>query len=204
MVRHGRLRISTSSLDAQPTTSIFSPLRCVTSPPNLRVAGLDDDEARQLPVQLDGRSLGQMELSTWRSDAGDFDVLVGIPDRNGRVMPYDELIARAEEQRLHGVVVHTGALDDIVASKQWADRPKDRRALPRAARPPEPPLTDKGQRSARPQSWPGSRRRRWPVRVHHRARRRRRWGPPVSPTFAESRSVHNSCTRLARTGRYRN
>jgi len=96
----------------------------------LRVAGLDDDEARQLPVQLDGRSLAQMELSTWRSDAGDFDVLVGIPDRDGRVMSYEELIGRAEEQRLHGVVVRAAALDDIIASKEWANRPKDQRALP--------------------------------------------------------------------------
>jgi hypothetical protein len=67
----------------------------------LRVAGLDDSEAQQLPVQLDGRSLAQMELSTWRSDAGDFDVLIGIPDRTGRVVPYDELITRAEQMRLH-------------------------------------------------------------------------------------------------------
>jgi hypothetical protein len=96
----------------------------------LRVAGLDDEEARQLPVQLDGRSLAQMELSTWRSDAGDFDVLVGVPDRSGRVIPYDELVTRAEEMRLHGVVVYTAELDDIIASKEWANRPKDQAALP--------------------------------------------------------------------------
>jgi predicted nucleotidyltransferase len=96
----------------------------------LRVAGLDDDEARQLPVVIDGRSLAQMELSTWRGDAGDFDVLIGIPDRTGRVIPYEELIARAEELQLHGVVVHAAALDDIIASKEWANRPKDQSALP--------------------------------------------------------------------------
>ena len=97
---------------------------------HLRVAGLDDEEARQLPVQLDSRSLTQMELSTWRSDAGDFDVLVGVPDRTGRVVPYDELITRAEEMRLHAVLVHTADLDDIIASKEWANRPKDQAALP--------------------------------------------------------------------------
>jgi hypothetical protein len=96
----------------------------------LRVAGVDDDEARQLPVQLDGRSLAQMELSTWRSDAGDFDVLIGIPDSDGRTMPYDELIARADELLLHGMVVQAAALDDIIASKEWANRPKDQHALP--------------------------------------------------------------------------
>jgi hypothetical protein len=59
-----------------------------------------------------------MELSTWRSDAGDFDALIGIPDRDGRVVSYDELIARAEVLRLHGVVVHTAALGDTIASKE--------------------------------------------------------------------------------------
>ncbi len=96
----------------------------------LRVAGLDDSEAEQLPVRLVGATLAQMELSTWRTDAGDFDVLVGIPDRDGRVVPYEELLDRAEALRLHGVELHTASLDDIIASKEWADRPKDRDALP--------------------------------------------------------------------------
>ncbi|MGI9029944.1 MAG: nucleotidyl transferase AbiEii/AbiGii toxin family protein [Ilumatobacteraceae bacterium] len=96
----------------------------------LRVAGLDDSEAARLPVQLVGETLARMELSTWRTGAGDFDVLAGIPDRRGRVMPYEELIIRAEAQRLHGVNLRTAALDDIIASKEWANRPKDRDALP--------------------------------------------------------------------------
>ena len=67
-----------------------------------------------------------------------FDVLVGIADRHGRVVPHDELVTRAEELRLHGVVVHTAVLDDVIASKEWANRPKDQDALPelRAATPP--------------------------------------------------------------------
>jgi hypothetical protein len=36
-----------------------------------------------------------MEISTWRTDAGDLDVLIGIPDRNGRVVGYGELVTRA-------------------------------------------------------------------------------------------------------------
>jgi predicted nucleotidyltransferase len=96
----------------------------------LRIAGLDDSEAEQLPVRLVGATLAQMELSTWRTKAGDFDVLVGIPDRHGRVVPYEELVNRAVAQRLHGVELRTAALDDIIASKEWADRPKDRDALP--------------------------------------------------------------------------
>ncbi len=47
----------------------------------LRVAGLSDDEERLLPTHVDGPVLKQMELSTWRTDAGDFDVLADLPDR---------------------------------------------------------------------------------------------------------------------------
>ncbi len=49
----------------------------------LRVEGLSDEEARALPVQVDETTLASMELSTWRIDAGDFDVLTNIPGRDG-------------------------------------------------------------------------------------------------------------------------
>ena len=45
----------------------------------LRVGGLSDEEARALPVQMDGAMLAQNEISTWRTDAGDLDVLTNIP-----------------------------------------------------------------------------------------------------------------------------
>ncbi len=96
----------------------------------LRVAGLSDEEAAALPTQLDRDTLGRMEISTWRTDAGDLDVLVDIPDRSGRRMRFDELISRAAVQDVHGRTVRIAALDDVIASKEWADRPKDRDALP--------------------------------------------------------------------------
>jgi len=37
----------------------------------LRIEGLSDAESQQLPNKLDELSLRQMELSTWRTDAGD-------------------------------------------------------------------------------------------------------------------------------------
>jgi predicted transcriptional regulator len=61
----------------------------------LRVAGLSDYEARQLPVQVDPNARGQLELSTWMTDAGAFDVLAGLEDAHGRVVPYEELAQRA-------------------------------------------------------------------------------------------------------------
>ncbi len=95
----------------------------------LRVGGLDDAKAAQLPVRIDRETLGRMEISTWRTDAGDFDVLADLRTSDGRRLLYDDLISRAGAQPLHGVVVRVAALDDIIASKEWADRPKDHDAL---------------------------------------------------------------------------
>ena len=95
----------------------------------LRVEGLSDEEARLLPVHLSGPALARMEISTWRTDAGDFDVLADLPDRQGRHVTFDELANRASDLDLDGVVLRVAALDDVLASKEWADRPKDRAAL---------------------------------------------------------------------------
>ncbi|MGH3369821.1 MAG: hypothetical protein ACRDPR_07450 [Nocardioidaceae bacterium] len=61
----------------------------------LRVAGMSDEEARALPVQLSAEALGRIELSTWRSDAGDFDVLADMPSNGGRRVSYDDLVPRS-------------------------------------------------------------------------------------------------------------
>jgi len=95
----------------------------------LRVEGLSDDEAALLPVHLSGATLARMEISTWRTDAGDLDVLADIPDRQGRHLSYEELATRAAELDLDGLVLRVAALEDVIASKEWADRPKDRAAL---------------------------------------------------------------------------
>ena len=96
----------------------------------LRVDGLSDDEAAALPIRLDSDTLGRMEISTWRTDAGDFDVLTDLPASDGRRLRYDELVGRAAIQEVHGIAVQVAALEDVIASKEWADRPKDRQALP--------------------------------------------------------------------------
>ena len=60
----------------------------------LRVQGLDDAEAALLPVRIDRETLGRMEISTWRTDAGDFDILADLPTRDGRRLRYDDLDRR--------------------------------------------------------------------------------------------------------------
>ncbi|MBX3313948.1 MAG: hypothetical protein KF906_06480 [Actinobacteria bacterium] len=100
----------------------------------LRVEGLDDDETRALPTRLDEESLARMDISTWRTDAGDLDVLTAIPTRDGGRAFYDDLAVRATPMQVAGAVVRVASLPDIIASKEWADRPKDREALPELRR----------------------------------------------------------------------
>ena len=96
----------------------------------LRAEGLSDEESKALPVQMDGKMLARNEISTWRTDAGDFDVLINIPDRNGRRLSYEDLAGRAVIVQGTGFAVRAAALEDIIASKEWANRRKDQDALP--------------------------------------------------------------------------
>ena len=100
----------------------------------LRVGGLSDEEAKALPVVIDASTLRSMEISTWRTDAGDLDVLAAIPDREGHHVRFDELRSRASTLPLGSHAVMVAALDDVIASKEWADRPKDHDALPELRR----------------------------------------------------------------------
>lgn len=100
----------------------------------LRVGGLTDEESAGLPGYIDGLRLARMEISTWRTDAGAFDVLADMPDRVGRRLRYEELEPRSSVVRYEGIVIRVAALEDVIASKEWADRPKDHDALPELRR----------------------------------------------------------------------
>jgi len=96
----------------------------------LSVEGLSDEEARALPIPLDGRWLADQELSTWRTDIGKIDVLMNMPARDGTRLTYADLAARAIEMRVADTTIHVAALGDIIASKEWCNRDKDHQALP--------------------------------------------------------------------------
>lgn len=96
----------------------------------LRVAGMTDEEAKALPVQIDGATLADLLITTWMTDAGPFDLLAGLEAADGRLVPYEELAERANVLEGQGFVIHAAGLDDIIIAKERADRPKDRAALP--------------------------------------------------------------------------
>lgn len=100
----------------------------------LRVGGLSDNEARELPVVIDARMLAATEISTWRTEGGDLDVLATIGGAQGERHRYDDLEARANQTTVTGVVVRVASLRDIVESKRAAGREKDHEALPELER----------------------------------------------------------------------
>lgn len=96
----------------------------------LRIGGMADEEARALPVVIDGRSLEGLEISTWRTEAGDVDVLQHLRGEHGDLRGYGTLEPRGTAIEVVGVEVRLAGLADIAASKRFADRDKDREALP--------------------------------------------------------------------------
>jgi len=95
----------------------------------LRVTGLSDEEAAALPVQIDA-ILEQFDFSNWRTDAGDLDIMTSMPDRTGAQRRYIDLAGDARVLDYAGVHIRVASLNAIVASKEFANRPKDRDALP--------------------------------------------------------------------------
>ena len=114
--------------DIENLTRLAEALRELNA--RLRVGGMTDEEARHLPVQLDAETLRSFGSSTWMTDAGPIDVLRDLRDRSGGAVAFDVLVDRSADQRIGSVVVHVAALGDIIASKEHADRDKDREALP--------------------------------------------------------------------------
>lgn len=94
----------------------------------LRIDGLSDAEVNGLAIDLES-VLQQAEISNWITDAGAVDVMRSMSDSSGRSLTYEDLVDRANELDVDGVLVRVAALEDVIASKQWADRDKDRDAL---------------------------------------------------------------------------
>ena len=67
-----------------------------------------------------------MTMLKLTTDFGDFDLAFRPAGFGG----YDDLIEHALEYDLDGVVVVVAGLDDVIRSKEAANRGKDRAALP--------------------------------------------------------------------------
>ncbi len=93
------------------------------------------DSVEPVPLPLDARSLRGFEVSTWRTDAGDLDVIIGTPTAvRGRLAGYDDLVERGHRLDAYGLTIIVADLSDIIESKQVLAREPDLAALPELRR----------------------------------------------------------------------
>ena len=121
----------------------------------LRVSGMSDEEAANLKVPLHWEMLQRMALSTWRTTGGDLDLLSDIPGTDKKRINYEDITAEAVLIDLNDVTLRVAPLQVIVESKEAANRPKDKEALPelyellsQKKQSPEPPFEPEKQPSA--------------------------------------------------------
>ena len=88
----------------------------------IRVDGIEEG----LPFGHDAASLARAGVWNLRTRVGDLDLSFVPSGTDG----YDDLVAGALEVRVSGVDIRLAALADVIRSKEAADRPKDRLALP--------------------------------------------------------------------------
>lgn len=99
--------------------------------PRLRIEGVDDEMAAELSRQiLHPDFFERTAASTWRTDCGSIDILADIPDANGQPVDYDKLCERASLTPTGAIRIPVASLDHLIDSKTYANRPKDREALP--------------------------------------------------------------------------
>lgn len=78
-----------------------------------------------LPFQLDERAIENGANFTFVTPHGDLDVLADAAGVSG----YASVAARAVEREIAGFPVRVASIDDLIAMKRAADRPKDRNML---------------------------------------------------------------------------
>jgi hypothetical protein len=83
-----------------------------------KLRGVDDE----VPFLLDAMTLRAGDRFTFETKYGSFDILGTPSGTHG----YDDLMESAQEMDLDGLTIQVAALDDLIAMKHAAGRPKDR------------------------------------------------------------------------------
>ena len=127
---HGAVR-ATQDADICPEWSKENLARLAASLTELEARlKIGEGSIETLEIQIDARTIHGLEIGAWRTAAGDVDVLLGIP-RGSRfeLVRYEQLVENATELHVDGLRILVASLDDIIRSKEVADRPKDREGL---------------------------------------------------------------------------
>ena len=91
---------------------------------NARLAEIPDDIAEAF--QLDGVTLGNGSIWTFTTDHGRLDVAFEPSGTQG----YRDLRRGAQETEIDGMRIVVASLEDVIRSKEAADRERDRAVLP--------------------------------------------------------------------------
>jgi hypothetical protein len=78
-----------------------------------------------VPFILDERTIENGANFTFLTRHGDFDVLAEAAGVKG----YDAVALNAVEKEIHGLPIKVASIDDLIAMKRAANRPKDRNML---------------------------------------------------------------------------
>jgi hypothetical protein len=73
--------------------------------------------------------LREFSVTLWRTPAGNLDVLLGVSTAPGSLVCFPELRERATELELNDGALFVAGLEDLIAAREVANRPKDRQAL---------------------------------------------------------------------------
>lgn len=97
----------------------------------IRAEGFADYLAKQAAAgMLHPEMFTHGEITTWTTDAGPLDILHDMPARDGARQTFEDLAPTARAGVVAGMAVRVVGLSELIASKEWANRPKDLEALP--------------------------------------------------------------------------
>jgi hypothetical protein len=123
-------------LHGSPLPTLDAGICPSADPQNLRrlAAALDELDARVrtpdtpagVPFPRDAAFLSRVSLLNLVTRAGDLDLSFTPAGTAG----YADLVLRSVFMPIHGTGVHVASLEDVIRSKEAANRPKDQRTLP--------------------------------------------------------------------------
>jgi len=116
----------TNDADICPDASSENLERLAAALHEMKARVRNESEPDGVAFAADSDFLRRMQLVNLTTRFGDFDIAFQPAGSQG----YEDLVRDAIEMEIDGTVVRVASLADIIRSKEAANRPKDRAALP--------------------------------------------------------------------------